>query len=298
MTGDQYKRQGKHKRGERGSIEEEENRKRLNMASEDNAELPDDETNEAQDPSNLELKEMLVDIKIELSKIARDNNKFAEEIVELRSLIQEHKFEVDSLKSSIKLTESKNTALEDQLVAAKKKIDEQEEEIAELYQLQDNLEQYTRKQSLEICGIPASAYASTEEAVLKIAGALDVTMSAEDINISHKIKSNGAGTILVKFQSHKAKSRLYKARTKLKNLRLTDIFTDVSTATRVAAGTGRIFINENLTSYRKDLLRKANDKRKDKLIISAWSTDGKIFVKTSPEGVPVRIYSKEDLENL
>ena len=71
-------------------------------------------------------------------------------------------------------------------------------------------------------------------------------MSAEDINISHKIKSNGVGTILVKFQSHKAKSRLYKARTKLKNLRLTDIFPDVLMATRVAAGTGRIFINRHL----------------------------------------------------
>jgi len=115
------------------------------------------------------------------------------------------------LKSSIKLTESKNPALEDQLAAAKKKTDEQEEEIAELYQLQDSLEQYTRKQSLEICGIPASAYASTEEALLKIA--LDVTISAVDINISQKIKSNGAGTSLVKFQSHKAKSRSYKART-------------------------------------------------------------------------------------
>lgn len=298
MTGDKHKRQGKHKRGERGSVEEEENRKRLNMASEDNAELPDEVTNEAQEPSNLELKEMLVDIKIELSNIARENNKFAKEIAQFRNLIQEQKIELDSLKTSLKKTENKNIALENELFAARNKIDEQEEEIAELYQLQDNLEQYTRKQSLEICGIPAGAYASTEEAVLKIASALDVTMTAEDINISHQIKSNGAGTILVKFQSHKAKSRLYKARTKLKNLRLTDIFTDVSTATRVAAGTGRIFINENLTSYRKDLLRKANDKRKDGLIISAWSTDGKIFVKTSPEGAPVRIYAKEDLENL
>jgi len=247
MTGDQYKTQGKHKHGEQGLIEEEENRKVLNMASKDNAEHPDDETNEAQDPSSLELKEMLVDIKIELSKITRDNNKFAKEIVELRSLIQEHKFEIDSLKSSIKLTESKNIALEDQLVAAKEKIDEQKEEIAELCPLQDNLEQYTRKQSLEICGIPGSAYALTEEAVLKIAGALDVTMSAEDINISHKIKRNGAGTILVKFQSHKAKSRLYKA----------------------SRNRTYIFINENRTSYRKDLLRKANDNRKDRLIISA-----------------------------
>ena len=200
--------------------------------------------------------------------------------------------------SPIKKTENKNITLEAELFAARNKLDEQEEEIAELYNLQDNLEQYTRKQSLEICGIPAGAYASTEEAVLKIANALDVPLSADDINISHGIKSKGAGTILVKFLTHKAKSKLYKARTKLKNLRLTDIFPDVSTATRVAAGTGRIFINENLTSFRKELLRKANDKRKDGLIISAWSTDGKIFVKTSPEGAPIRIYEKEDLENL
>ena len=78
MTGDKYKRYGKHKRRERGSLEEEEeNRKRLNMASEDNAELPDDKTSEAQEPSNVELKKMLVDIKIALSNIARENNKFA-----------------------------------------------------------------------------------------------------------------------------------------------------------------------------------------------------------------------------
>ena len=149
-----------------------------------------------------------------------------------------------------KKTENKNIALEDELFAAKNKIGEQEEEIAELYQLQDNLQQYTRKQFLEICGIPASAYASTEEAGLKIAGALDVALSEKDINVSDKIKSDGAGTILLKLQGHRAKSRLYKARTKLKNLRLTDIFTDLSTATRVAARTGRIFINENLTSYK------------------------------------------------
>ena len=72
----------------------------------------------------------------------------------------------------------------------------------------------------------------------------------------------------------------------------------MSTATRVVAGTGGIFINENLSSYRRDLLRKAKDKRKDRLVISVWLTDGKILVKASPEGAPVRIYAKDDLENL
>ena len=72
------------------------------MVSEANAELPDEETSEAQEPSNLELKEMLVDIKIELSNIARENNKFAKEIEELRNPIQEQKIELDGLKTSIK----------------------------------------------------------------------------------------------------------------------------------------------------------------------------------------------------
>ena len=44
--------------------------------------------------------------------------------------------------------------LETELVAAKKRISEQEDEIAELYDLQDDLEQYTRNSSLEIHGSP------------------------------------------------------------------------------------------------------------------------------------------------
>ena len=47
-------------------------------------------------------------------------------------------------------------------------MDEQQEEINELYDLQDKLEQYNRKNSLEIHGVPESAYTSTEEVVLKL----------------------------------------------------------------------------------------------------------------------------------
>ena len=127
---------------------------------------------------------------------------------------------MDSLKLSSIKVEKDNNGLEIELSAARKKIEEQEEEIAELYILQDNLEQYTRKQSLEICGIPDSAYSSTEEAVLQLAEKLDVPLSPGDINISHTIKRKCAGVILVKFQTYKVKSRFYKARIKLKNIRL------------------------------------------------------------------------------
>ena len=201
---------GKHKRGERGSMEEELSSKRQNMASEDNV-LTGEDTNEMEEPTRLELKEMLVDIKIELSNIVRENNKFAREMAELKKLVQQQKTELDTLKSALEKAENKNITLDAELFIARSKIDQQEEEIAELYQLQDELEQYTRKQSLEIRGIPAGAYTSTKEAVIKLASTLEVPISEEDMNISHTIKGKGAANILVKFQSHKAKSRLYKA---------------------------------------------------------------------------------------
>ena len=102
-----------------------------------------------------------------------------------------------------------------------------------------------------------------EEAVIKLANALDVPMSCEDINISHTLKSKGVKPILVKFQSQKAKTRLYRARTKLKNFKVSQIFPEASAATCVASE--RIFINENLTQFRKYIVTKANKKRKDEL---------------------------------
>ena len=50
--------------------------------------------------------------------------------------------------------------------------------------------------------------------------------------------------------------------------------------------------------YRADLVRQANDMKADGLLSSVWTLDGKVFVKTSPSGNPVRIYSEDDLDEL
>ena len=58
----------------------------------------------------------------------------------LRNLIQGEEVELDSLKSSIIKVEKENNGLENELSAARKKIDGKEEETVELYILQDDLE--------------------------------------------------------------------------------------------------------------------------------------------------------------
>ena len=139
--------------------------------------------------------------------------------------------------------------MEIQLTAARRTINDQKEEIAELYDLQDALE-HTRKSSIEIHGVPESAYTSTEEVVFKLAEALNVDINPNDVEISHKLHREGIKPIIVKFQSHKVKARMYKERAKLKNVRVSDLYPDSTAATRVESG--RIYLNENLTSYRRD----------------------------------------------
>jgi len=83
----------------------------------------------------------------------------------------------------------------------------------------------------------------------------------------------------------------------LKRVKALDVFPSGSYSAAVDREP-RIFLNENLTAYRRSIIKKANNMRKDGLIQSVWTLDGKVYVKTSPDGSPVRIYCLEDLDNL
>jgi len=309
----------KNKRGARGSTEEEiKSPKRANMATESTSTEPIlaeaitdkvstsvlDETNPTEsisteddlssEPTLAELREMLVDIQINISSIRRENKNFRKDMEELKATVRAQNTEIATLKTSLANITKQCVDIESELTSAKKTVNEQEEEIAELYELQDSLEQYTRKNSLEIHGIPENAYTTTEEVVLKLAEALNVPVNPHDIEISHKLKRKSNKPIIVKFVSHKVKTNLYRARTKLKNVSVSSLFPSLSAAGR--AGSNRIYLNENLTSYRRKIVNRANAMRNDGLLLSVWTMDGKIYVKTSPEGRPTQISELEDLE--
>ena len=83
----------------------------------------------------------------------------------------------------------------------------------------------------------------------------------------------------------------------LKHVKALDVFPSGSYAAAVDREP-RIFLNENLTAYQRSIVKNVNNMRKDGLIQSVWMLDGKVYVKTSPDGSPVRIYCLEDLDNL
>ena len=218
-------------------------------------------------------------------------------MAELTTTVREQKLEIVQLKTSLTKITIQCVDAEYELAAAKKRVNEQQDEIYELYELQDRLEQYTRKNSVEIHGVPESAYSTTEEVVLKLAEALEVPITPQDVEISHKLKRKGNKPIIVKFANHKIKRNIYKSRAKIKNIQVSNLFPSATAATRVAGD--RILLYEvNPTSYRKKIVNRANEMRRDGLLLSVWTLDGKVYVRTSPEGRPIKISELEDLENL
>ena len=120
-------------------------------------------------------------------------------------------------------------------------------------------------------------------------------MEPEKIEISHRLnRKKGIKPIIAKFANHKDKAKCYKARIRLKDVTLSTIF---PTYLGTSLADLRVFINENLTGYRSEMMKLAIEKRKEK-ILSIWSLDGKIFIKTSPSGGPRQMFSIDDVKQL
>jgi hypothetical protein len=102
-----------------------------------------------------------------------------------------------------------------------------------------------------------------------------------DIDRSHRIgkpNSTKPRPIIVKFTSYRTRSTVFKNRSKLK-----------------LNGYRDIYVNEDLTKNRSNILFKARMLVKAKKLESAWSSDGTILIKVN-EGSIKRIQHSSELD--
>ena len=229
-----------------------------------------------------------------IAVLAKGNNKLSSDVAELRKVIAKNNDarEVEKLKKDL-ISQTKYVAsLELELGRVKKASKQQKNDIEDLQGNLDELEQYTRKNSLECYGIPEDVGISTDEIVCKVA-----QVESEKIEISHRLnRKKGIKPKIAKFANRKDKAKCYKARLiRLKDVTLSTIF---PTYLGTSLADQRVFINENLTAYRSEMMKLAIEKRREDNNLSTWSLDGKIFIKTSPTGRPRQMFSIDDVKQL
>lgn len=132
----------------------------------------------------------------------------------------------------------------------------------------DDIEQYSRRNCLRVAGIKEDASENTDTVILKLAGDMGVNLTLADIDRSHRVgrPGNPSGRprhIIVKFTTYRARAAIYRnRRTMMANPLLNNIY-----------------VNEDLTAYRSELLFRARQAVKQKQLLGAWSYDGRLYVR-------------------
>lgn len=194
---------------------------------------------------------------------------------EVKSAVKEAVKEATApLQTQINDLKTENSNLKTKVVELEKKVATNEANI-------DSLEQYSRRNTLRISGIPEDATESTDVKVLELAGELNVNLFSHDIDRSHRVgKPSPTKTrdIIVKFSRYNARRMLYEVRKDLRHVENRD----------------SVFINEDLTKIRSKLLYDARIFVRAKYLSAAYSSDGRIFVRDNNNGRRI-INSDDDL---
>lgn len=134
-----------------------------------------------------------------------------------------------------------------------KKLRKAENSLDEFHFALNDLEQYGRKEMMNISGVPRLNNEDTDKIVMNIASKVGVDLKLEHIGASHRTSQNPTAPIIVKFNCRRKRDEMWGARFNLKNVNTSHIgFQDNSS----------IYFNESLTEYNRSIFKKAWDRLK------------------------------------
>lgn len=201
-------------------------------------------------------------------------NKKIDQLLTLENMIDNMKTEI---KTEIKKIEEK----------FEKKLKEKDEEIQQLKDLVHDMEQYGRNRNLELHNVPEISGENLEKIVCKIGEKLQVEMKKEDIEVVHRIKSRNSKQpppIIVQFTNRRKRNELLEQ--KRRKLTTGDIGMDRN---------DKIYINENLSPYFKNLFWQTRQWAQVNNYKFVWFRGGKLFIREREGSSIVQIKRESDL---
>jgi len=160
---------------------------------------------------------------------------------------------------------------------------------------QNNQNQYGRRDTLEISGIPVCIGENTNDIVCKVGKALDVEIHDKDISVSHRLpvdkSKQQTPAIIVKFIKRDLRDTLYKAR---KGLRMKSTH-DIGILRHPPSN---IYISESLTPQNRQLFKKCLKAKKDLKLKFIWTRYGNIHLRKDGYSPVVNITNENDLHRL
>lgn len=169
----------------------------------------------------------------------------------------------------IKKYELKQKEMAEKIEALEDKLRHKEKEISDLNTRVQDMEQYSRRNSLRIFGLVEESNEQTEKVVTCfLNNKLNVSLTESCIDRVHRVGKPSSGKIrpiILKLTNYHDRDSIFKVKSRLK-------------------GSG-VVVREDLTAYNLSLLTKVINKYG---LRNAWSRDGKIFYKSRDKIFKVR----------
>ncbi|XP_077991077.1 uncharacterized protein LOC144445411 [Glandiceps talaboti] len=203
------------------------------------------------------------------------------------------KKELDDINAQAAQLKTENEHLQGRLQATQRELSTTQDEMHEL-------QQYTRRNILEISGVPQHAGEDTDDIAIRVAEAVGVIVSASDIDNSHRLprrhqenttERKQPPPIIVKFTRRTVRNNIYYSRKNLKDKTPKHLNLD-------RQATNRIYINESLSSVMKRLFHQANERRKMLNWKFIWTNNGKIYTRKDADSQPIMIASSKAVNRI
>lgn len=200
----------------------------------------------------------------------------------------------DEIKGEI--IQLKNTIIAN-LVNQKKKLQSKveflEAKIETLEISSNNLQQYGRRNNLEISGIPDTIPSNElEDKAIEIFKAIDVDVEKSNIEACHRLGKKNTGTnstkTIVRFVNRKYCKNALINRKKLRTI-------DTST---VGLNNCNLFMNENLTPMNNTISYKCRVLKRSGLIHSTFTKDGVVHICKGEGDNPIKLQHENKLKEL
>lgn len=166
----------------------------------------------------------------------------------------------------------------------------------ELYILRDKvraLEQYSRKNNIEISGIPATQRENVQKLVMDVGSALGIDVKEQDISAAHRVPSFNTKRIpalVVQFISRTSREDWLSKFREMKELSANQV--------NPSFPKHKVYINEHLCPDNKVFLARLKAKCKEVGYLYAWCREGKFFVRKAQGDSVRKINSYEEMDQL
>ncbi|KAK5642794.1 hypothetical protein RI129_008961 [Pyrocoelia pectoralis] len=165
-----------------------------------------------------------------------------------------------------------------------------EREVGALKMQLDSVDQYNRRNTIEIHGIPCLKHEDVRDLILQVGNALGVTIERNCIDACHrlglqKLHHPPPGIICKFLQRHLKEEMIHRRKVK-RNLTTLDI--------GMTSG-APIYINESLTPFRRQLLAKARAFKKVENYKFLWTRNGNIYMRRNESASILELKSDDDI---